>query len=175
MNAFDILIIVILGFCMVRGIFRGLVKELTSIVGVLGGFYAAYTYYDRLALILSKFISETGYLNILSFLIIFCATLIIISLLGLIIKYLLNIVYLGWIDRVAGSLFATVKGILIASILLITFTAFLDKGSPLVKNSILSPYIMSFSEKIAIIASKNLKEKFSINIKELEKTWKSTR
>jgi membrane protein required for colicin V production len=33
----------------IRGIFRGLVRELASIVGVLGGFYAAYSYYPHVA------------------------------------------------------------------------------------------------------------------------------
>ncbi|PQP34359.1 colicin V production protein, partial [Desulfobacteraceae bacterium SEEP-SAG9] len=33
MNPLDILIIVIAGFCLIRGIFRGLIKELSSIIG----------------------------------------------------------------------------------------------------------------------------------------------
>jgi len=95
MNPFDIIIIVILGYSLVRGVFRGLVKEVSSIVGVLGGFYAAFTYYTMLAKILSGLIKEPAYLNILSFLIIFCSVLIIVGVLGIIIKYLLNIAFLG--------------------------------------------------------------------------------
>ncbi|MGD9259358.1 MAG: CvpA family protein, partial [Desulfobacterales bacterium] len=38
MNPFDILIIIILGYSLIRGLFRGLVKEVASIIGVLGGF-----------------------------------------------------------------------------------------------------------------------------------------
>jgi uncharacterized membrane protein required for colicin V production len=70
MNPFDILILVILGYCAVRGLFRGLVKEVSSIIGVLGGFYAAYSYYALLANLLTRLISDTAYRNILSFLII---------------------------------------------------------------------------------------------------------
>ena len=72
MNPFDILIIIILGYCLVRGLFRGLVKEVSSIVGVFGGFYTAYLYYEGVVKWLSRFIADTAYLNILSFLIIFC-------------------------------------------------------------------------------------------------------
>jgi len=54
MNFFDIIVVVILGYCFIRGIFRGLIKELSSIVGVFGGFYAAYTYYMMVAKLLSK-------------------------------------------------------------------------------------------------------------------------
>ena len=49
MNPFDMLIIVVLAFSVIRGIFRGLVKELSSIVGVMAGFYAAYSYYPSIA------------------------------------------------------------------------------------------------------------------------------
>ena len=74
MNTFDIAIIVIFGFCMIRGFFRGLIKELSSIIGVLGGFYAAYTYYMQVAIPLSGWIQNDSYRNILSFLIIFAET-----------------------------------------------------------------------------------------------------
>ena len=72
MNPFDMLAIVILAFCVIRGVFRGLVKELSSVVGVLAGFYAAYTYYMQVSTFLSRWMTNTAYVNILSFLIIFC-------------------------------------------------------------------------------------------------------
>jgi membrane protein required for colicin V production len=114
MNTFDIVIIIIFGFCMIRGFFRGLIKELSSIIGVLGGFYAAYTYYMQVAIPLSGWIQNDSYRNILSFLIIFCAVFLIISILGVIIKYILNITFLGWVDRICGTGFGLIKGVLIA-------------------------------------------------------------
>ncbi|MHC4244849.1 MAG: CvpA family protein, partial [Planctomycetota bacterium] len=138
MNPFDILILVILGYCAVRGLFRGLVKEVSSIIGVLGGFYAAYSYYALLANLLTRLISDTAYRNILSFLIIFCCVLIIINVLGIIIRYLLNIAFLGWVDRIFGLAFGMTKGILIVSVLFIILTAFLPKGAPIIKNSLLA-------------------------------------
>lgn len=173
MNPFDIIIVVILGYCLVRGIFRGLVKEVSSIIGVLGGFYAAYTYYSMLAKLLSELIKETSYLNILSFLIIFCSVLIIVNILGVIIKYLLNIAFLGWVDRIGGVAFGCVKGILIASVLFITFTAFLPKESAFLKNSMLAPHLSWVSERMAKVASKEMKQDFLAKLEELKKTWKA--
>jgi membrane protein required for colicin V production len=172
MNPFDIVIIVILGYSLVRGIFRGLVKEVSSIIGVLGGFYAAFTYYPMLAKLLSGLIKEAAYLNILSFLMIFCSVLIVVGILGVIIKYLLNIAFLGWVDRIGGVAFGLVKGILIASILFITFTAFLPKGSAFLKNSILAPHVSWVSEKMAKVVSKEMKQDFIAKLEELKKTWK---
>lgn len=171
MNPLDILIIVILSFCLIRGVFRGLIKELSSIIGVLGGFYAGYTYYVVVAKLLSRWISNEGYLNILSFLIIFCGVFIIVSILGVVIKYLLNIAFLGWVDRICGAGFGIMKGILIASVLLMIFTAFLPKGAPIMKNSLLAPHVTQISEKMAKVVSKDMKSKFVAKIAELRKAW----
>ncbi|MBW2597174.1 MAG: CvpA family protein [Deltaproteobacteria bacterium] len=175
MNLFDIIVIVILGYCLIRGIFRGLVKELSSIIGVFGGFYAAYTYYPVLAKPLSKWIANAGYLNILSFLIIFCGVFIIISILGIIINYLLKIVFLGWLDRVSGAMFGAMKGILIVSVLLIALTAFLPKGTPVIKDSLLSPYVTLISEKMAKVISKDMKHDFSTKIATIKKAWEKNK
>jgi membrane protein required for colicin V production len=172
MNPFDILIIVILGYSVVRGLFRGLVKELSSIIGVLGGFYAAYTYYHLPAGLLSNLIKNSAYRNILSFLIVFCVVLIFISILGVIIKYLMNIAFLGWVDRIGGVGFSAVKGILIVCILFITLTAFLPKGSAFIKNSVLAPHVSWVSEKMANVVSKEMKRDFRAKLGELKKAWK---
>ena len=171
MNSFDIFIIVVVGFCLIRGVFRGLIKELSSIIGVLAGFYGAYTYYMKLAKLLSKWISDTGYLNILSFLLIFCGVFIIISVLGVVIKYLLNIAFLGWADRICGAGFGLLKGVLIVAVVLITLTAFLPKGSPLIKKSRLAPHVAMVSETMAKVASKDMKDQFVVKMTELKDTW----
>lgn len=157
---------------MIRGVFRGLIKELSSIIGVLGGFYAAYSYYMVLARPLSRWISNVSYLNISSFLIIFCGVLIIISILGVVIKYVLNIAFLGWVDRICGAGFGIIKGILIASVLLITLTAFLPRNAPVIKNSMLAPHVTLVSEKMAKVVSKDMKRNFTAKLAELKKAWK---
>lgn len=171
MNSFDIIVIVILSFCVIRGVFRGLVKELSSIIGVLGGYYFAYSYYMVLAKPLSRWISNTSYLNILSFLIIFSGILILISILGVVIKYILKIAYLGWVDRICGAGFGIIKGILIVSVLLITLTAFLPKNAPVIKNSFLAPHVTMISENMAKIISPDMKRKFNSKITALKKVW----
>ena len=157
---------------MIRGIFRGLLKEIFSLVGVLGGFYAAYTYYMLAAKLLSRWITNPVYLNLLSFMIIFCVVFIIISILGVIINYILKIAFLGWVDRICGAGFGALKGVLIVSVLLIALTVFLPKGSPVLKNSLLSPYVTAVSEKMARVVSKNMKHSFTKNLAELKKDWK---
>lgn len=174
MNTFDILIVIIFGFCLIRGFFRGFIKEVSSIIGVLGGFYAAYTYYMEFAKPLSGWISDKSYLYIVSFLIVFCGVFIIISIIGVVIKYILNISFLGWVDRICGAGFGTIKAALIASILLIVLTSFLPKGAPIVKDSVLSPHVSFISEKMAKVIPKDMKHQFVSKIEELKKAWKKS-
>jgi len=172
MNPFDIFIIVIIAYSLIRGLFRGLVKEASSIIGVLGGFYAAYSYYPMVAKLFSRLIINTSYLNILSFLIIFCIVLIIISILGIVIKYLLNVAFLGWVDRICGVGFGLIKGILIVTVLFIILTTFLPKGAPLIKKSILAPHVIWISEKMVNVVPKEMKKDFFTKLDEFKKAWK---
>lgn len=174
MNAFDIFIVIIMLYCVIRGIFRGLIKELSAIIGVLGGFYAAYTYYTYISMFLSRWISNTAYQNILGFLILFFGVFIIVSILGVIIKYLLNIAFLGWVDRICGAGFGAIKGTLIVSVILIALTTFLPKGAPVIKNSLLAPHIMMISQGMVKVVPKDMKRQFNSKIKELKKVWEKS-
>ena len=171
MNPFDILMITILVYGLIRGIFRGLVREFASIVGVLGGFYAAYTYYPHAARLISPWITNKAYLNILSYMAIFSVVVIIVSVLAVVIKYLLNIAYLGWVDRVSGALFGVLKGVLVVSVVFIVLTAFLPQGTPFIKNAALAPPIATVSEVMAKVLSKDMKDNFLLKVKDFKKSW----
>jgi membrane protein required for colicin V production len=122
--------------------------------------------------LLAGIVKDESYLNILSFLIIFCGILIIISILGVVIKYLLNVAFLGWIDRICGVGFGLIKGVLIVTVIFIILTTFLSKGTPLIKNSILAPHVTWISEKMVGLVSDDLKNDFFTKLDEFKKAWK---
>ena len=171
-NLFDGVIIIVLAYCLIRGIFRGLIKEISSLVGVLTGFYAAYSYYPLVVKFLARWISNAGYLSILSFLILFFVVFFVISILGVIINYLLKIAFLGWVDRICGALFGAIKGVLIVSVVMIPLISFLPKGATLLKDSLLAPRATLVSEKMVKVVSKDLKSAFTNNLSGLKKSWK---
>lgn len=173
MNPFDILIVTIFAYGLIRGIFRGVVREISSIIGVLGGFYGAYTYYPHLARLISPWIKTQAYQNIISYLVIFSAVVIVVGILAIVIKYLLNIAFLGWLDRFGGVVLGAVKGCLVACVLFIVFTAFLPKGSTFLRDSTLAPHVSTTSEILAKVISKEMKTEFSLKIKDLHKYWQT--
>jgi membrane protein required for colicin V production len=171
MNPLDIVIIIILGYGLIRGIFRGMVKEISSIVGVFAGFYAAYSYYPLVSEILEDWITNVPFLNILSFMLIFCVIFFLISILGVIIKYLIHVASLGWMDRLLGASLGLGKSVLIVSIILVVLTAFLPKGAPIIKTSLLSPHVSVISEKLAQVISIEMKQAYTAKLEDIKKAW----
>lgn len=171
MNLLDFLLIVILGYCLVRGIFRGLIKELSSVVGVFGGFYAAYTYYPQVATYLARWVTNPGYQSIISFMIIFGLVFLAVGFAGVVIKYLMNIAFLGWTDRISGAIFGTLKGLLITTVVLLVLTTFLPKNSDIIKKSWVAHHMLQFSAYLVKVTPKEMKQSFSIKVKELNKSW----
>jgi membrane protein required for colicin V production len=173
MNILDIFILVILGFCLVRGVFRGIIKELTSIVGVFAGFYVAYNFYPLVARLISRFSTiNEAYLNIISFFLVFTILFLAIGLIGVVLKHLFKVVALGWADRLLGATFGFVKAVLIVSVLLVPVTTYLPQNSPVIKNSLLAPYATKISQILVTVVPKEMKEKFGENINALKETWK---
>jgi len=173
MNALDIVIGIIMVFTLVRGIFRGLVVEISSIIGVFGGIYGAVFYYQAAAQFLQRWISDTAYTNIIGFLLIFGVIFVFVGILGVVIKYLLNIASLGWFDRLCGAAFGGVKGVLIASVLLFALTTFLPGGTPLIKTSRLAPHVAVITEGIVKIIPQNMKQRFGEKYKDVKREWKA--
>ena len=126
-----------------------------------------------MAKLTSPWISDAAYLNIVSYMVIFSVVVITVGILAVVIKYLLNIAYLGWVDRVCGALFGLLKGGLVVCVVFIVLTAFLPKGAPLIKNATLSPHVSMVSEVMAKVISKEMKENFIIKLKEFKKTWQT--
>lgn len=171
MNALDITICLIVGYCLVRGLFRGIIKEITSIVGVLIAFYGAYSYYPLVSGWFSSLISNPAYLAIVGFILIFVVILLIVGVVGVILKHIFKAVSLGWADRVLGATFAVVKAVLIVSVLLIALTAFLPKNSPLLRHSRLTPHVIATAEALVAAVPAELKTKFRDKIKVLKESW----
>ncbi len=172
MNPLDVVIIIVIGYGLIRGIFRGMIKEASSIVGVLAGFYAAYTYYPMVSEFVEKWITSGPFLNVVSFMLVFCGVFLVVSMVGVVIKYLMKASSLGWLDRILGASLGFVKGILIISVLLVALTALLPEEAKLVKTSLLAPHVTVISENMAKVVSDDLKKTYAARLEEIKKAWK---
>lgn len=172
MNPFDMVIVVILGYCIIRGIFRGLIKEVFSAVGVLAGFYVAYFYHESVSLILSEWITAPAYLHIISFILLFCIVFLIITMIGLLIRFIIKIALLGVIDRIFGAVFGGFKAVLIVSLVYVLLITFLPQGGrSMVIESKLAPQVHAIGKGIVRVIPKETRDTFNNNLNKLKKDW----
>ncbi len=160
MNTFDIVVIIVISFCLIRGLFKGLIGEVSGIVGVVAGFYGAYTYYPQLTVYAREWVSDSTILNLIAFFVLFCAILVVVSLISVLIRKFLKLVFLGWVDRTFGLLFGGVKGLLIMSVFFIMITTFLPKNTAFLRDSTFSPYIAETAKALTLFVSQNTKKDF---------------
>ena len=114
----DILILIILGFFTFSGFKNGFIKEATRIVGMVGGFFAAHKFHDDLMPFLEIYILNPNILTVVSYLGVFCITLIIINILAMVLQKFFELILLGWLNRLLGTLLGLIKGMFVVSIII---------------------------------------------------------
>ena len=160
MNSLDIFFVVVLGFFLFRGIFRGLILEISSIAGLIVGFFASNKFYSDLQPVVGRIIPSPEWSQIIAYLGIFMTTMFVVAMLSLFLKNFLRMIMLGWLDRLGGGVLGSVKAGLICVLTLLVLTIFLPRNHELIATSKISPYIHTFSQNLSGFLPEELKEKF---------------
>ncbi|MGM0454227.1 MAG: CvpA family protein [Thermodesulfobacteriota bacterium] len=169
-------VVVILGYSIIRGIFRGMIREVAAIAGVLGGFYMAYRCHEGFGGVFSAIVENPQYQNILAFLAIFCAVFVGVTLAGVLLRTLLKLVLLGVVDRVFGALFGAVKGVIIVSVLFFLLTTFLPRGGvEMVGQSKLAPAVNSTATTVVHVVPDSTKKALADKMQTLKRQWENRR
>ncbi|MBU6225724.1 MAG: CvpA family protein [Burkholderiales bacterium] len=109
----DWILLAVLGFSMLLGLLRGIVQEILSLAGWVAAFYLAQYYAPAMALLLPMEGSSEMLRFAAGFVVVFVGVLIAQVLITSVIKKMLAAVGLGVLDRLFGSLFGVLRGIVI--------------------------------------------------------------
>jgi len=118
MNWLDIAIIVVLGILTLLGVKRGLIKSLVPLVGVILGIVLAGRLHHPLAERMG-FIESESLAGIIAFVLIVIAVYVIVFILGSMLRNVLQMVFLGWVDRLGGAVFGFAMGWIICSVVVV--------------------------------------------------------
>jgi membrane protein required for colicin V production len=171
MNTLDIIFCVILAFLGLRGIFRGLIKEIASILGLILGFVLANTFHAELAPLLVRPLGGPGLANLVAYLGIFLGTVAVIYLMATLIRKILKLIMLGWLDGILGGMLGFFKGALLCSIIVLALTAFLPSKAEILTQSQIVPYVNVFNTMLSNALPKDMRDQFLIRSRELHKEW----
>ncbi len=137
----DIIIAVILGFNVLRGIRNGLIMEVISVAGIGTGIWAGVKYRDAVKPFW-EFIPNDTAVQILCFLTIMILTYFVFFLIGAMLKGIIRrTLALGWIDMIGGALIGASEVWIPISLL---FYYFIDRGfiPNLIERSFFAPFAM---------------------------------
>lgn len=119
MNVVDISCLALVAFFVGRGVWRGFVNEWSGLLGLALGYWAVQSYADPAAAWLANALelSDQSALLVAKFAV-FLAAYLVVVLLGKALTKVLKLVWLGWINRLAGGLSGLAKGVVFSALLL---------------------------------------------------------
>ena len=145
MNYLDIIIAIILFVFGWKGLRKGLIIEVVTLVAFGAGIYGAMHFSDFTAAHMQDFLEiDPNYLNTIAFVLTFIVLVVIVNLIGRLISKAIKSLNLGFFDKLGGFLFGIIKGVLLCSVLLMVLNNFQLLGvlKPEVKEkSKMYPYI----------------------------------
>jgi membrane protein required for colicin V production len=143
----DLVLTVFAAFLLVKGIWKGFVKEISGILAVVGGVIASFLLHGAAEEFLSAYIGPK-YLAFVSYAILFIAVYLGIMLLGNLIDRVVKSVMLGGFNRILGGFFGLLKALLWTSLCVYAYST-LQEGvgfehPSLVSDSIFYPFLLDF-------------------------------
>ncbi len=127
MNFLDIIFIIPIIWFAYKGFKRGLIIELASLLALILGIYAALYFSGYAAnFLISSLDMDPKYVPMTSFILTFIAVVVIVYFIGKILEKLVNMVALGFLNKLAGGFFGILKAAVIISIVLLIINHFND-------------------------------------------------
>lgn len=114
MNWLDFVLLIVLGIAAVKGFFRGFIIEICSLLGLVIGIWAGVHLNNRAA----EWIGLDPDQEVLTFIVVFLAVLVLAHLIGKGLTKVIDIAQLGLPNKLAGVLFGMVRSAFVLSVLL---------------------------------------------------------
>ena len=123
MNWFDLTILGILILSIVVSLFRGLIREVLSLLIWVGAFWLAWTFVDKGANWLESFIELPSARHLIAFVALFLAALIIGGMINYLVGKMITKTGLGATDRFFGMFFGLSRGVVAVTALVLFLQA----------------------------------------------------
>ena len=150
MHWLDIVIIIAIAISTFSGFKNGLIKSVLSLAGLIVGVILAGRYYVPLSEQLA-FIPQAGVAKVAAFAIILIGILVIVSVLAQLLKWLVSMVMLGWVNYVGGAAFGALLGAIICGALLAAWVKFQGAGEAITESMLATILLDRFPMVLALL------------------------
>jgi membrane protein required for colicin V production len=147
MHLFDIIIIIVAAIFILLGIKRGLIEEIFHLAAMVGGFIGAYFSYSIIFNRLQFLKTTDRVKTVIAFVLAYIVITFTILVCGWLLRKLIHMTPLGWIDRLAGGILGFFKGAILIWIFVLS-VSLLPKSQ--VKSSFSSSFFYKLLNKLPI-------------------------
>jgi membrane protein required for colicin V production len=159
MSLADWIICAVVLLNVVTAAMQGFFSEALTMAGLIVGYIVAAWKYRSLAEWLERFLKNNWLAEILGFLVIFFAIVLLFGLAARIARWVMKESGLSGFDRFLGAILGLLKGGLMVAVILMGMTAF-EPTSKLLQNSQLAPYFLVLGRAAIWVAPLELRARF---------------
>lgn len=149
-NNLDILIAIALAFGVINGLFKGFISQLIGLFGFFIAIWLSFKFYQFVSIFIgSQNIVADSLVSIVSLVLTFAIAFFSIKLLSSLTQKTVEMIGLGFVNRIAGAALGLVILLLLVSSILFYIDPILEIGFKETKeNSILYPYLIESAEYV---------------------------
>jgi membrane protein required for colicin V production len=167
----DWVVVIILLYSVAISWFKGFVREALGLATVVAGVVFAAWFYRPVGGLFKDVVRTENLALFFGFSVIFLVTLLAGFVVIWLITKFTKFARLQWADRLLGAAFGFIRGWLIGSVIFLALTAF-EVQTERLKNSELAPYFLPGSRVIAVLTPYEVKAKFLVGYRVLERWWR---
>lgn len=178
-NWLDAVLILVLAFSIWRSFAKGLTREVIGLVAVVAGIFLGTWLYSTVGGWIEPHVSSRAAANFCGFLVVFFGVMLLGSLIGVILSKLLRVTGLSFFDRLLGAAFGVIRGVLVASGLVMAILAFAPGAKAgaapeSVADSRLAPYVIGAARVFVAAAPREMKDGFRKSYELVKSRWEDT-
>ncbi|WP_461209721.1 CvpA family protein [Desulfocurvus sp. DL9XJH121] len=156
-NFLDIVFAAIALFFLIRGVFRGLFKEVASTVGVVAAYVVASNYNEVLVPFYQTWFKNPGLLHFLAYVTLFAGVMVGVMFLAWLLARILHITPVFWLDIPGGAAVGLVKAWLMCCVILVGLNSFMPDAKFL-EESATVPYLRPGAGFLAKVLPDDMKD-----------------
>ena len=158
MNIVDIVVVAVVGILTVAGFWKGMVRQVFGIAGIVAGYVLAMRFYQPWSKVVTGI--SPGTARVVTFIAIFLACLLVAHLMARGAEKLLAITRLGFFNRIGGGLFGFLKGCILVSVGVLVLTSFFSVKNSFFSDSSTMKYILPVTASLKKITREDIRGKY---------------
>jgi membrane protein required for colicin V production len=167
----DWLIVLIVVSSVIVSWVKGFFRELFGLAIVIMAVLLAAWFYRLVGSAFKDVVRTENIALFLGFSLIFVVTFLAGFVILWLVTRFMKFAKLQWADRLLGAAFGFIRGWVICAAILLALTAF-EIQTERLKNSVLAPYFLPGSRVIAVLTPYEIKAKFLVGYRALERWWR---